>query len=220
MKLESIIKRDGGTKVLLDRTEYHFKPDSNFPTTPHLCDVNNKGHIRILLGIPEGYRPWLGVDDGDDDTTLDLDTDVDGVETKTTGVSLAPIELSDEDFDAGVAEAEADRAAFMEEMQAEAAANAAARAALDNQESDTFQAADFQENDPAEDEDTIDLFDDGEDGGEDADEAEEEVKATDLSTLSKDDLAQVYSATIGEEAPARLTKRDMIEAIEKAQSEA
>lgn len=55
MKIESIIKRDGGTVVTLEKAKYHFKPE--FPGGPHTADVNDQGHAELLLNIPEGYRP-------------------------------------------------------------------------------------------------------------------------------------------------------------------
>ncbi|UFM64240.1 hypothetical protein LOS78_01835 [Paracoccus sp. MA] len=53
MKIESILKRDGGTKVTLGTTRYHFKPDE---LDRHVAEVENPDHAKVFLGIPEGYR--------------------------------------------------------------------------------------------------------------------------------------------------------------------
>lgn len=54
MKIESILKRKGGTKVTIERENYHFKPTETEPR--HLAEVNIQSHIAQLLRIPEGYR--------------------------------------------------------------------------------------------------------------------------------------------------------------------
>lgn len=53
MKIESILKRAGGSKVTLGATLYHFKPDEQ---DRHVAEVENPGHVEVLLRIPEGYR--------------------------------------------------------------------------------------------------------------------------------------------------------------------
>lgn len=53
MKIESIIKRAGGTKVQLGQETYHFLPDAE---GRHVAEVDNPDHVGKLLGIPEGYR--------------------------------------------------------------------------------------------------------------------------------------------------------------------
>lgn len=53
MKVESIIRRDGGTKVVLGATEYHFAPDA---TGKHVCEVKDRAHIARFLSIAEGYQ--------------------------------------------------------------------------------------------------------------------------------------------------------------------
>lgn len=53
MKIESIIKRDGGTKVVLGETEYHFIPGDD---GRHVCSVEDEAHVDRLLSISEGYR--------------------------------------------------------------------------------------------------------------------------------------------------------------------
>ena len=58
MKIESLIRRALGTKVELDNVLYHFKPEGEDPR--HVADVKRDEHIRIFLGIPEGYRPLEG----------------------------------------------------------------------------------------------------------------------------------------------------------------
>lgn len=53
MKIESIIKRDPPTEVLLGDTAYKFKPDSK---GRHVCEVTDKAHIARLLSIAEGFQ--------------------------------------------------------------------------------------------------------------------------------------------------------------------
>lgn len=70
MKIESLIKRKNkktgrsGTEVQLEapRRVYHFKPESGNHADPHVCEVENEGHIRALLKIREGFRPAAGED--------------------------------------------------------------------------------------------------------------------------------------------------------------
>lgn len=58
MKIESLIKRKNGTKVQLDapKREYHFAPESGNFNDPHVCEVEEESHARILLRISGGYR--------------------------------------------------------------------------------------------------------------------------------------------------------------------
>lgn len=58
MKIESLIKRKNGTKVQLDapKREYHFAPESGNFNDPHVCEVAEESHARILLRISGGYR--------------------------------------------------------------------------------------------------------------------------------------------------------------------
>lgn len=62
MKIESLIKRKNGTKVQLDapKREYHFAPESGDFNGPHVCEVAEESHARILLRITNGYRPAEG----------------------------------------------------------------------------------------------------------------------------------------------------------------
>lgn len=62
MKIESLIKRKKGTQVQLEapRKVYHFKPETGVLADPHVCEVENEGHIRALLKIREGFRPAVG----------------------------------------------------------------------------------------------------------------------------------------------------------------
>lgn len=53
MKIESLLRRPGGTKVTLDGVEYHFKPG---PDGREFADVTNSDHIGIFTSIREGYR--------------------------------------------------------------------------------------------------------------------------------------------------------------------
>lgn len=53
MKIESLLRRKGGTKVTLDDVEYHFKPG---PDGREFADVTNPDHVGIFASIREGYR--------------------------------------------------------------------------------------------------------------------------------------------------------------------
>ena len=53
MLIECILKRDGGTKVDLGGTTYHFSPDSE---GRHVAMVADPDHIGRFLSITEGYR--------------------------------------------------------------------------------------------------------------------------------------------------------------------
>lgn len=53
MKIESLLRRPGGTRVTLDGVEYHFKPG---PDGREFADVTNSDHIGIFASIREGYR--------------------------------------------------------------------------------------------------------------------------------------------------------------------
>lgn len=52
MKIESLLRRKGGTKVTLDGVEYHFIPG---PDGREFADVTNPDHIGIFASIREGY---------------------------------------------------------------------------------------------------------------------------------------------------------------------
>lgn len=67
--IECTLKRDGGTKVDLDRTEYHFKPNA---VGAHVAEVSDRSHIRTFLAIPEGYELYTqGAADSKDEDGLD-----------------------------------------------------------------------------------------------------------------------------------------------------
>lgn len=53
MKIESLLRRKGGTKAEIGGVEYHFKPDAN---GREFADVTNPDHIGIFASIREGYR--------------------------------------------------------------------------------------------------------------------------------------------------------------------
>lgn len=56
MKIESILKRHGGTTVDLGHATYHFAPESGNHDDPHVCDVEDEDDLAKLLAIPEGFR--------------------------------------------------------------------------------------------------------------------------------------------------------------------
>ena len=53
MKIESILKRPGGTKVTMGDSLYHFAPNEQ---DQHVAEVENPDHAKAFLNIPEGYR--------------------------------------------------------------------------------------------------------------------------------------------------------------------
>ena len=53
MKIESILKRPGGTKVTMGDSLYHFAPNEQ---DQHVAEVENTDHAKVFLNIPEGYR--------------------------------------------------------------------------------------------------------------------------------------------------------------------
>lgn len=53
MKIESILKRPGGTKVTMGDSLYHFAPNEQ---DQHVAEVENPDHAKVFLNIPEGYR--------------------------------------------------------------------------------------------------------------------------------------------------------------------
>lgn len=57
MKIESIIRREGGSKVRLGSREYRFQPDDK---GRHVAEVKDKAHVERLLSIKEGYRALDG----------------------------------------------------------------------------------------------------------------------------------------------------------------
>lgn len=76
MKIESLIKRKGGSVVEMDAPNrtYHFAPVSGKHEDPHVADVEEQSHIRSLLRIREGYRVLEGEDQQDE--ILQQDTDI------------------------------------------------------------------------------------------------------------------------------------------------
>lgn len=57
MKIECLLKRDGGSIVTLGSKSYHFAPDD---AGRHVADVETEAHVERLLSITEGYRLVVG----------------------------------------------------------------------------------------------------------------------------------------------------------------
>ena len=53
MKIECLIRREGGSFVGVGGVEYHFAPQ---PDGRHVAEVEDDKSIAILLAITEGYR--------------------------------------------------------------------------------------------------------------------------------------------------------------------
>lgn len=59
MKIESKIKREGGSKILMGRTQYHFAP---LPDGAHVAVVDDEAHQDRFLSITEGFRLYRGAE--------------------------------------------------------------------------------------------------------------------------------------------------------------
>ena len=68
MKIESLIKRKGGSVVEMDAPSrtYHFAPVSGKHEDPHVAEVEEQSHIRALLRIREGFLVLDGEAQQDD----------------------------------------------------------------------------------------------------------------------------------------------------------
>lgn len=68
MKIESLIKRKGGSVVEMDAPSrtYHFAPVSGKHEDPHVAEVEEQSHIRAMLRIREGFRVLEGEAQQDD----------------------------------------------------------------------------------------------------------------------------------------------------------
>lgn len=53
MRIESLRRYPGGTRITLWGTEYHFVPDAE---DRQVAEVTDPKHIERLLSIPEGFR--------------------------------------------------------------------------------------------------------------------------------------------------------------------
>jgi len=54
MLIERKLKTPGGTVVEIDGEEYHFKPQNGDDDNPHVCEVRNPAHIKLLLAVDDG----------------------------------------------------------------------------------------------------------------------------------------------------------------------
>lgn len=57
MKIQCILKREGGTKAEIGGIEYHFEPLAD---GAHVAEVEREDHIDRFLSIPEGYKVYHG----------------------------------------------------------------------------------------------------------------------------------------------------------------
>lgn len=57
MDIECILKREGGSKIDIDGTTYHFKPIAD---GAHVAAVEDKTHRNRFLSISEGYQIYDG----------------------------------------------------------------------------------------------------------------------------------------------------------------
>ncbi len=57
MKIECILKREGGTHVKIGKTDYHFEPQAD---GAHVADVPDDEHAQRFLSIGEAYKIYRG----------------------------------------------------------------------------------------------------------------------------------------------------------------
>ena len=55
IKVECIIRREGGSRVTIGKNTYHFKPQAD---GAHVCEIDHPPHLSRLLSISEGYRVY------------------------------------------------------------------------------------------------------------------------------------------------------------------
>jgi hypothetical protein len=58
MIIESLIKREGGTEVIIGDDKYLFEPNED---GAHVSEVDNKEHIERFLSITEGFAEYSSV---------------------------------------------------------------------------------------------------------------------------------------------------------------
>lgn len=86
MKIESIIKRDPPTEVVLGDTTYKFKPDDQ---GKHVAEVTDKHHIARFLSIVEGFQ----LADADETLPKSVETElVKEVEERTKQPVIVPVD--------------------------------------------------------------------------------------------------------------------------------
>jgi hypothetical protein len=98
MHIECKLKRDGGTHVLIEKTQYHFAPQDD---GAHVALVENEDHQDRFLAIGEAYRLYRGEHKPDTPaSTVETKLYSDG--TSATGTAPLP-DLSPDQQDAQTA---------------------------------------------------------------------------------------------------------------------
>lgn len=59
MKIECILRREGGTRAEIGGIEYHFEPLAD---GAHVAEIANDEHADRFLAIPEAYKVYRGKD--------------------------------------------------------------------------------------------------------------------------------------------------------------
>jgi hypothetical protein len=72
--IQCVLIREGGTKVSLDETTYHFM---DYGDGNHLAPVKNQKHIDTFLKISEGYRRFKGPSGQTSEPVISMGTSVD-----------------------------------------------------------------------------------------------------------------------------------------------
>lgn len=85
MKVQSIIKRDPPTRIVMDGVVYQFEVDSE---GRHVVEVKDEEHFSRLLSIPEGYRVVMEKDEHKTGKSMAMHQQVDN---KTVGENVEPI---------------------------------------------------------------------------------------------------------------------------------
>lgn len=81
MLVECTIKRKGGTRASIGKTNYHFEPDKD---GRHVANVSDKAHLKAFLMI-DAYQPFIEDEDEADDQAPEEDD-----EPANDGEGLAP----------------------------------------------------------------------------------------------------------------------------------
>lgn len=221
MNIESILKRENGTKVVLDRSEYHFKPNPDIaPDGAHVCPVEDERHIDIFLGITEGYRPY---ESGQEPAQPRIVAPK-PIARKESPI-LSPIELSEHEEAEDRARADAEKAEYLAQVERDAVEAAAAQqlladAAMDSALRDGDGDEDGIETFEPEDTDEEDPDDAGASEGEEGGDAETGLTNESLEALTESELSDIYEANVGKAPKSNMKRATIIKAIIATQAPA
>lgn len=92
MKIECVLRREGGTKAEIDGLEYHFEVLAD---GAHVAEVENDTHADRFLAIPEAYKVYRGKDKPKGEPR-EVSAPAPQVEAPAPEASTLPLEGSDE----------------------------------------------------------------------------------------------------------------------------